>query len=209
MIMEFRRLEQADIERMGQIHESMRELLMEWKAGRIPNNEYTKDDIRKYCESLIKNQAGEIENMNPGSWCLASTIEGMPGDARVEFVFLPTYIAVSTLTKFKKEYPEEAGRLEGLDDALRSGMEFAAARGLKGHGYEADDEMADAIEILGAGHVPQYLKSNPRVSPSLLDALKKAKSEAVERLRDGNTRGAWGEDLSRQWKTIAKELENL
>lgn len=180
MVREFKISTDADICEMHAISRGMRRLLSRFASGRIPSREYRVSDLKRFCESLVRGQRNDIRGFKPGSWCLAPTAE-MPEDARVEFVFFPTYLAVAILTLFRRRYPDFAREIQGFDKALLAGMQFCTYRGLEGHGYQTEKEKIDAFRTLLQGGVLEYLTENPSVCPELLRILR----GIDERLRTG------------------------
>ena len=58
----------------------------------------------------------------------------IPGDARVDFCFIPTYLSTAILMKACLTDPEKFNQRH--EDALRKGLLSSCARNLTGHGYE-------------------------------------------------------------------------
>ena len=128
----------------------------------------------------------------------------IPGDdTRVDFIFVPTYAAVATLGWYLSEQPERAGRIEGLLGALQSGLHFSTHRGLYGSGYDADEGLLQALQILVRGKIPQLLQKNPGYCPKLKEMIE-------QRLADVRAQHARGpsEMSSQQWTALV-ELTDL
>jgi len=175
MIKEFKPCTKADIEEMDRKVRELREVLEVLAGGGIPGPGYTVDDLERLCESLVRGQRNDIPRLVPGSWCVAPSIEGMDSDARVEFVFFPTYLAVAILTRALREHPELKERIPGYEKALKEGLGFSARRGLMGHGYDANTEMREAVGILEMGQVGGYLEEEPGACPELRKVLAEAR----------------------------------
>jgi len=170
MIKKMKISEKVDIDEMDRTCADMMDLLNAFAMGKVPNAEYTLTDLQQFCESLVKTQRNDIEGFKPGSWPLAPKVE-QDGEARVDFVFRPTYIAVSILTRFRMKYPDEAKRILGFDDALRQGLKFSTYRNLEGHGTWGRDDVADNLKILELGDVPRHVLQNPSPSPEMAKVL--------------------------------------
>jgi len=213
MIKIFRIGNKFDIKSMSQKVNDMKNLLEKIAIGEIPNEStYTLSDLKKFCKSLIRNQRNELKSIRPGSWCIVPTEiaeEGMPSDARVDFVFFPTYLAISILTRVLLDYPEVPKQIPNYYEVLRKGFIFATYRKLRGHGYNAESEMIEAIKILSLGKVPKYLALNPDFCPEMLQILKDIKKELTEALEKGETKGPWGEDYTEGFKSVVKILEEI
>jgi hypothetical protein len=65
------------------------------------NQSFQNLGLRFYLKSIVDGQRGKlIGGTQPGSWCLGPD-DLMDSDARVDFIFKPTYLAVATLSLAK------------------------------------------------------------------------------------------------------------
>ena len=125
MIKKFRITEEVDTIKMENIVNEMRDLLEKLVSGEIPNDDtYTRSDLKDFCTSLIKGQRNDIGPMKSGSWCVAPSVNNMPGDARVYLAFFPTYIVISILTRVLGDYPEIPKQIPNYAEVLRKGFKF-------------------------------------------------------------------------------------
>lgn len=203
MLKTFKTVEKLNVKKMENTVNEMRELLEKLSSGEIPNeNNYTPSDLKNFCISLINGQRNDISGLKSGSWCLAPSIEGMPGDARVYLVFFPTYIAISILTRVLLDYPGIPKQIPNYEEVLRRGFKFATYRRLQGHGIGAGLEMIEAIEILSLGKVIRYLSSNPEFCPELLQIVRNIRKELADALEKDVTTGPWGEDYIKAFEFV-------
>ncbi|UKJ75402.1 hypothetical protein [Azospirillum brasilense] len=151
--------------------DGLRRLLEALTSGQAPALGFSDTDLHAFCRSAVTGQRGSLGRTQPGSWSVAANDAGMPADARVDFVFTPTYIVVAILTSALQRFPRLASDIHGYEDALRRGMEFAMLRGLQGHGVEAVEGAADARRILRLGGVDRFLRRHPDFCPALAEAL--------------------------------------
>ncbi|MBU1410790.1 hypothetical protein KKC22_04665 [Myxococcota bacterium] len=175
---------------MGRAVAGMIEVLEGLEARLIPDREaYTCEDLREYLVSLVEGQSGELAAhqgrftiqagpgaVQAGSWSVNSHCEDMPSDARVDFIFFPTYAAVATISRCLLEFPLLAASVPGLVPALQRGLEFSCARELPGHGYEADEQKQQALNLFYLGWVPLLLWQNPDFCPKMNRILEKTKN---------------------------------
>lgn len=196
-----------NIDTMFHLVDEMKEILAGLDAGDIPNQTgYTRQDLLHYCKSLVKGQRGNIGRTKPGSWSVAKNDGDMPSDARIDFIFTPTYVAVATLSRTLQDHPTIAIQIPGFFNSLKRGMLFCTYRELQGHSYEAIDGMLDAIMILSIGKVPSLLDAEPKLSKKLRDLFKKIEASLSERLLTGETLGPWGEDYSQGYQAALETL---
>lgn len=207
MIRAFQFLDSVDTKHMGKIVDDMFDLLVGLDKGLIPNkSDYSLGDLRTYLESLIKGQRKPMQSIKSGSWSVA-TDEGMPGDARVDFVFRPTYIATATLSRALCEYPLIALSLPLYRTALHKGMIFCTYRKLQGHGYDGDLGMIDAFTILSLGKVPWLLNRHPDFCSELRDIIADAAADMETRLATGKTISQWGIDYSEGFRSALETMK--
>jgi hypothetical protein len=209
MIREFAHLDRVDIGAMDALIDSMMELLEALDEGLVPNDtDYTLEDLGAYVESLVRGQRGSLGRTKPGSWAVAPDDAGMDSDARVEYIFRPTYIAVATLSRVLCEFPLTAMRVPGYLDSLLTGMTFCSYRGLRGHGYEADVGAIDALRTLSLGKVPWLLTRHPEACPPLKSAIDDVADDMARRLAAGTAVGMWGEDYSDGFRSALETLRS-
>jgi len=132
-----------------------------------------------------------------GGWCLPED-PAMPGDARVDFLYMPSYIAVATLVLIRQRFPAVTARMPSLDGALRRGLDFCSGRNLGGHGYDADRERIEAIGYLARGGVFSWFAENTELSPRFHRALFRAAESLQNRLRNNEGWGSVDEVEARQ-----------
>ncbi|MCB1177639.1 MAG: hypothetical protein KDK36_08690 [Leptospiraceae bacterium] len=207
MIKKFTPFTKIDTTEMSIYVNSMYEVLIAMDKNLIPNEkDYSIKELTNYIKSLIKNQRNDLNNIQDGSWSVAPDTM-MPSDARVDFNFRPTYIAISTLTIFNFRYPDIVNEISNFKKALKSGMLFSTYRGLSGHGYGGTYGMIDAMKILSIGKVPLYLYENPEFSPELNQIVMESIKYIQESLNSGDTKGAWGEDYREDFSSILELIK--
>jgi len=118
------------------------------------------DEINCHTRIILNAQRQKEALLMEGSWALPLDVK-MPSDYRVDFAFFPTYIAISWLMLIKTDFSESSKDHGEIDRALKKGMKFACGRKLSGHGYDADREMLEAINIFSLGGVFAFIEDNP------------------------------------------------
>lgn len=207
MITRFKYLDHVDIEAMFDLIDGMMEVLVSLDEGLIPiEQDYTLNHLHSYLQSLVDGQRDSLGRTKAGSWGVAPDDDGMDSDARVDFIFRPTYIATATLSRALCEYPLVALAIKGYKEALMSGMLFCSYRRLQGHGYEADKGAIDALRILSIGKVPWLLHRHPDACPELKAAINDVANDMAKRLLSGTAVGMWGEDYSEGFRSAVETL---
>jgi hypothetical protein len=199
---------QVDTSRMLAYVDSMEEIVEALDEGVIPNNaDYTLDDLAAYIRSLVEGQRQTESFVKPGCWCVVTLDDFMPSDARVDFVFRPTYAAVATLSRTLFDYPVIALRTKRFLSTLKNGLVFATHRALAGHGFDADQGAIDALRILSMGKVPLLLDRHPKLCPALHRIILGVAKEMQRRLDTGTAVGVWGEDLAAGFRSAIETLQ--
>ncbi|MBV2131854.1 hypothetical protein KRX52_03470 [Pseudomonas sp. MAP12] len=186
MIKSFKHSTTTDPVELRRANESMLDILQALATRKIPSATYTMNDLERYLLSLIKGQEKTPECTTFGSWSAAPKSDGMPADARVEFIYIPTYIATSTLSIALLEHPITTLLIPGYLIALINGLVFCTGRELRGHGCDVDIGAIDAINILSLGKIPLLLDQNPNYCPRLKKILHQATRDMAEKLNTGD-----------------------
>lgn len=207
MLKEFAYSQVVNIDEMSARCTDMREVLALLDEGGIADDQaYSFEDLDSYVRSLVNGRRKSLGRTIPGSWSVAPTDAGLDAAARVEFVVLPTYVAVATLSRVVCEFPLLALAVPGYMDVLRKGMVFASLRKLAVPGFEADPDTIEALHILCMGRVPWLLHRHPSFCPELKSVLDEAANALARRLGRRTALGAWGEDYSEGFRAAVENL---
>lgn len=144
-----------------------------------------------------------------GSWSVAPDDDGVPTNARVDFILTPTYLMAAILSKVLQRHPETAIQVGGPATALRGGLFFCTLCKLQGHGYDGTDGLLAAVEILGRGEVPRLLARCPELCPEMAELLRQVSADLNSQLGDGATTGTWGEDYAGRMRSAVEVLRPL
>jgi hypothetical protein len=208
MLKHFEPFTQVDTSQMLAYVAAMEEMVEALDEGLIPNKaDYPLEDLAGYVRSLIDGQRRKVSFVKPGCWCVVDFDEFMPTDARVDFVFRPTYAAVATLSRTLCDYPVIALRAKSFLPTLKRGMFFATHRALAGHGFDADQGTVDALRILSLGKVPMLLDRHPELCPALHRIIQDVAKKMQRRLETKTAVGVWGEDLATGFRSAIETLK--
>ena len=197
------------IKDMFRVKDEMKKFLVDLRRNTLLNNYFSEEDVKESIKDLLRKQRLDLGRSCDFSWCLGLTNKGMPSDARVDFIYEPTYIAISILTCIKVYYPQIAEAIDGFDEALKDAMKFSLGRNLTGHGYESVDGTYYAIEVFDLGDVPRFLHDNPDYSTDLLELLKRIYRCFSSCLENGQTMNGWNKDYRKEYEFIADKLKVL
>lgn len=139
-------------------------------TGDAPGKSCSEEDLVAYLVSLVEGQRGDLEKFMPGSWTLVPHGK-IPNRLHEEFVYLPTYLAVGTLSYVLRELPELTRDIAALKRSLQRGLDFATIQGLAGSGYEWLDRRRQIFTIFERGKVLDLLLERPGLSPRMCYVL--------------------------------------
>jgi hypothetical protein len=182
------------------------DFLKQLVSGNLITDNYTEDDLLETIIDLVASQRKDAPPNVNLSWCLDVNPGRMPSDARVDFMYEPTYIVISILTYIKVNYSHLAEQIDNLDERLKKGMKFSTLRNLRGHGYDAEDGLRDAIYYLHLGGVPEFLYENKLYQYDLYSLLKKICKEKVHLLALNQTVAGWDKDYRKEYEEITRYL---
>ena len=177
--------------------------------GHIHKSEHL-EKIRDFCQFLIDHQRDLPSRNIRGVWCIPQD-PVMPNDASVDFLQLPTRIAVSILVLVLVEQPALALSIKGYERALKKGLKFIARYRLTGHGYDSNPTLVESIELLALGGVFAFTQINAEYCPVFNQMVERTKGrlDRLQPIESGNE--CWGalhdwkiEEAKRQLATCAK-----
>ena len=129
-------------------------------------------------EEVDFNDKEWVENLNAiidfqdedGSFKLFDSFH-IPSDARVDFCYMPTYLATATLMKAYLTDPESFTIKE--ISALSSGLKMSTARKLRGHGYEGLKGQIEALNIFMKAGLNEFLDLHADICPEFSEMIEK------------------------------------
>jgi gamma-glutamylcyclotransferase (GGCT)/AIG2-like uncharacterized protein YtfP len=174
----------------------------------IASGKADKDEVIAYAKALLTR--GQPLDTKPHwiFWGLAAP-EALGGaDARVDFLYTPTYTALAFLTRAFLMLPEEIGRLPDFTTVLRGGLLAATGRDFSGHGYESLKGVLDTLEIFNLGGMDNFVRSYPRLCPKFSRLFTKTVQGLRAALKAGKLQGMWGEEYTSRAADIFHEMDN-
>lgn len=117
------------------------------------------------------------QEIRPGSGMLFfippdEDIKHMPSDARVEFIYMPTYTLAAYLIHCKMTLKEQFTQDQELEQGFKGILLASTGRNMTGHGYEEFDGLVDALEIFLEAPLKPFLTEYAKHTPNSRNALK-------------------------------------
>ena len=129
--------------------------------------------------------------------------EKCPSDARVDFVYFPTYYATAALIYAYLHNRDRWSR--GASKALDKGLRAAMGRRLQGHGFGATGEMMTALAIYKKAGLYQYINLEPYHPFSRI--IERIISDMRDALNTGETISDWNRDFKQEYEDELREYE--
>ena len=195
----FYRPSTVDHEECARITKNLRETLNAVAAGTIDPEE-----ALEQARWLVLQAKVPHRNPDMAFWGYFEP-DGMPHDARVEYIYTPTYIAVSILANVLMRLPSRAMKIDCFEEILKKGLKAAAGRNFEGAGYEAVSGLLDTLEIFADGRMFDFIDDYPDIDPSFTRLLLDSEAFIAGKVREGKLSGGWGEDcLQRAWAVMGR-----
>jgi hypothetical protein len=162
---------------------------LEQLLDKVQADATAESEIRKAAETVFS----QCREIRPDSGMLFYVLDDpavMPSDARVDFLYRPTYLAAAILISIAVRFPEIG---EKAPAAFASVLRACTGRGFHGHGYESEQGLVDALAIFLKAPIKRFLEKHADVCPEFSTGF----TVAIEELRGicgGTIRPTWGSD---------------
>lgn len=193
----FYRPKEVNVSEFETIVDNMREDL-----SRLCKGEFDTEGINDYVEGLVK-EATPLKHRSDMLFWKLDEPENMPSDARVDFVFTPTYIASAFIMKAALLSPEIMNN-DKVKTTLAAALQGCTARGFAGHGYENNIGRVRALKIFSSAGTRQFIGKYPDLCPDFTRLYKKTVKYIKTWVKENNAVDAWGSDLSNEAKEVLR-----
>lgn len=164
--------------------------------------DYGLDDDPDWRESLDVILESQRED---GCFPLSSDCH-MPSDARVDFLYRPTYACCQIMMRalLGGKLSDEQG--QRVKTALSRGLAFSCGRGLNGHGIEDLERQCEDVADFGHAGITEIVERYPMLCPEFFSLINKIGDEYVERIANGDVIYYFGSNLAQKILTAAESL---
>lgn len=139
--------------------------------------------------------------------------ENMPGDARVDLFYMPTYLNTAFLMQAYSMMPDRLeARFPDFKEKLWRAMTSCAGREFVGHGYDRDDFVRE-MKIFASVHTKDFMRSCRELVPEAFSTAYRRALRSIERdVYDTEkylkrVKGSWENDHLEDYRDIL-EAEN-
>lgn len=154
------------------------------------------------------------QEINPGSGMRFfippdKDIKHMPSDARVEFIYMPTYTLAAYLILCKLHLKDLFTKDEELEQAFKGILLACTGRNMTGHGYEELEGLVDALEIFLEAPIKAFLTQHGSEYPEFAKCVQNA-IKTLHGIAGGTVHSPWGksEELVKKAKDLIAIWEN-
>lgn len=174
----------------------------------------TKSNVCAYVSELVR--FAKPLKKNPDMYYLGlDEPDRMPGDARVDYFYRPTYLGCAFIMKAILLYPdiiegcsieEHPGESEekNLSEIFRGLMLGCTGRSFMGYGFDDLKGMINTLLIFSGASACDFISRYPAFCREFTDLYKLSIENLKEKLDSGMVCNAWGEDYS----DVAREVLN-
>ena len=161
---------------------------------------FLNEDANPNDEMWTKNLSTIVDFQDSdGSFKLFDSNE-IPGDARIDFCWMPTYICTAILMK---AYMTDPSSFNSKDEsALLEGLKMSSRKNLRGHGYDAFKGQIEALDIFMKAGLREFLDVHGDFCTEFSEMI----SKIITKFRDMETNeeflGPWGESYESQIKSV-------
>jgi len=160
--------------------------------GTVPGATYGLGKLVGFARSAVKQQRDESCFAIPGSWAIVPDIEGMPSDARHDFIMRTTWYVTAILSWLQTNRPEAAAEVSGLDAAIQAGARFSTLNGFRGHGYDGPEGILEALRLFDVSGLIAQAVREPERHPEVRALLRELKCWLLEQAAVASDEPSWG-----------------
>lgn len=130
----------------------------------------------------------------------------MPKDARIDFIYEPTYLVISIFAKLVENELLDKNTIETCLKHIMQFQKTISKSGIPGHGYESISDIERALQIMEEGGLLEYFHKNANDYQELNECFGQLNSSLQEVINKRGILGPWGEDLTVSYESIFNYL---
>lgn len=185
-------------------------LKLERDLTELTTQNVSEDIVNTYIEDMIQ-ALRPVKSIDCIGWLFLMVDEPsslMCADERVQFVYIPTYLAATIMMTAVNRYESIAQNGRVLW-ALKSVLDATLGRKFRGSGCEDNEGILIALRIFAAGDTVEFINKFPTINERFVTGFKNILNFVETEICTGKTTGAWGVDLSEEGKEVLELYKNL
>lgn len=124
----------------------------------------------------------------------------IPSDARIDFIYTPTYLCTAILMK---AYMSDAESFTlNAKSALTKGLKMSCAKNFRGHGYDAFKGQIEALNIFIKAGIREFIDLHPNLCLEFTEMIENITSTCNDKIIRSDFTGPWGESYEDDIKSV-------
>ena len=176
---------------------------LELNLKELVNGTVSEDTVRTYCIDMFKAlRTVNNENCKGMLFLMYDEPTSMPADARVDFVYRPTYIAATIMMTAMNRF-ESLAKDGTFRSNLNAILEAATGRNFRGAGYNDYVGFMNTLEMFATGDTVEFIRKYPDVNEHFASELNIALEILEKDICTGKIRNMWsGENYTERGKKV-------
>lgn len=193
----------VDISRWNKCTNKLEQDLKALASSHIPE-----DVVTKYLEDMSQALSRVDNEQCEGMlFLMYAPPSSMPADARVDFVYKPTYIAATIFMTAINRYKNIAAN-EAIRKTAGEVLEASLGRNFLGAGYNEIDGLLDTLKIFAMGDTAEFVKNHTEINNFFAIRFEETIAFLETEICSGKIKDVWsGEDYSAQGRHVLTMLE--
>jgi len=168
--------------------------------SKMCKGDFSTSEIKAYVDGLVA-EAKPLNNRPSMKFWGLDEPNRMPPDARVEFFYIPTYIATAFLIRAVLISPDIM-ESHIVRRTLAAALLGSTGRGFAGHGYENDIGRVRTLKIFASAGARTFVDKYPYLCPKFTRLYEKTMDDIKAWVDDGAAVDAWGSDFSDEAREV-------
>lgn len=159
MMFEFNAGTKIDTQKWMRVNTKLRSDLLELVDGFV-----SEEEVLEYLKAMV----AALRNVENGKcddmlFLMFDEPNSMPADARVDFVYTPTYIAATIMMTAVYRY-KKIQMDEEINETLKKVLNATTGRKFLGAGYETNGGLMDTLELFALGDTYKFVEKFPELN---------------------------------------------
>ena len=182
---------------------------LEQDLHEMTNSMNPEEEVLEYLLDMMQElKPYDNENCNGMLFLMYDTPSSMPADARVEYVYKPTYLAATILMTAMNRYDGIAAN-DRIQNAAFGVLNATMGRGFVGAGYDEYIGFINTLRIFAQGDIVAFLKKYPNINERFTHKIEDSLAFLETEICSGKIKDMWsGEDYSEKGKEVLKMYQN-
>lgn len=167
------------------------------------------EEVLAYLMDMIQElKPFDSERCNGMLFLMYDAPSSMPADARVEYVYKPTYLAATILMTAMNRYDGIAAN-NIIQNVAFGVLNATMGRGFVGAGYDEYIGFINTLRIFAQGDIVAFLKKFPQINERFTHKIEESLAFLETEICSGKIRDMWsGKDYSEKGKEVLEMYQN-